>query len=55
LTPAVASLDEELEFKGEDAAVRSRRKGTPLMGTVEEEVPPVVQPGDEAAETAAPQ
>jgi len=55
LTPALASLDEELEFEGEDAPERMQRKGTPLMGPVEEEIPPVVQPKDEIAETAAAQ
>jgi len=53
LTPALASSDRELEFEGEDAAVRLQREGTPLIGPVEEEIPPVVQPEDEAAETAA--
>jgi len=55
LMPALASLDEELEFEGEDAAARLRRKGDLLIGPIEEEIPPVVQLEDEAAETAAPQ
>jgi len=53
LTPALASLDEELEFEGEDAAERLRRKGTLSMSPVEEKIPLVVQPEDEVAETAA--
>jgi len=48
-------LDEELEFAGEDAAERLRCKGTPSIGPVEEEIPLVVQPEDETAETAVPQ
>jgi len=55
LMPALASSDEGSEFKGENAAEHLRRKGTLSMDPVEEEIPLVVQPEDEVAETAAPQ
>jgi len=53
LTPVRGSSDKGLEFEGERAAERSLLEGTPLGDPIEEEIPPVVQPEDEIAETTA--
>jgi len=54
-TPVRGSSDKGLEFEGERATERSLLKGTLLAYLVGEEIPPVVQPEDEVAETEAPQ
>jgi len=52
-TPDGGSLDEGLEFEREESAERSLPEGTPPVDPVVEEIPPVVPPGDEVAETEA--
>jgi len=55
LTPVRGSSDEGSELEGEGAAERSLLKGTLSADPVEDEIPPVVQPEDEVAETEAQQ
>jgi len=55
LTPDGGSSDEGSEFEREGSAERLLPEGTPPVNPVVEEIPPVVPPGDEVAETEAPQ
>jgi len=54
-TPARGSSDKGSEFEGEGEAERSLLKGILLADPLIEEIPPVVQPEDEVAETEAQQ